>query len=488
MKPVRVRFAPSPTGHLHVGSARTALFNYLFARHHDGTYILRIEDTDLQRNTEESLAGILDALRWLGLEWDEGPYFQSERLEHYREHLAKLLDSGRAYSCFCTSEELDRMRDEQRKRGEAPRYDGRCFHLSDEERQAKLEAGTPHVMRFRAHPEGETTFTDAIRGDMRFPNNVVDDFVIIKSDGMATYQFAVVVDDALMEITHVIRGEDHLSNTPKQIQIYEALGYEPPNFAHIPLILAEDKGKLSKRHGAVWVGEFRADGYLPHALVNYLALLGWAYDDRTEIFSPDELIKHFTLEGVSRHPAVFDYKKLNWMNGTYIRDLSVEDFVQAALPVLVDAGVVPVDLNEEGHERLNKILNLLQTRVGTLSELPAQVGYFFSDSVEFDPKAVKRFFERPYVPALFESLLDSLVGLTPFTEDNLEPIFKGLASNLELRLGDVIQPVRVAVTGSTISPPMYDTLALLGRAKCCERLRTAAAYIKQMNAAPREHA
>lgn len=486
MKPVRVRFAPSPTGHLHVGSARTALFNYLFARHHGGTFVLRIEDTDTQRNTEESLSGILEGMKWLGLTWDEGPYYQSERVPLYREHLDRLVDKGRAYPCFCTPERLEQMRDDQRKRGEAPRYDGRCFHLSPEEQKAKLDAGESHVYRFRATSEGETVMQDVIRGEVVFPNAAVDDFVILKSDGMATYQFAVVVDDALMQITHVIRGEDHVSNTPKQIQLYQALGYETPQFAHIPLILAEDRSKLSKRHGAVWVGQFRDEGYLPDAFVNYLALLGWAYDDHTEIFSRDGLIEHFTLEKVSKHAAVFDYKKLAWMNGLYIRELTLDEFYEAALPVLKAAGALPSDLSSAEIDRLKSILSLLQTRVGTLAELPGQVQYFYSDDIQFDPKAVKKFLTRPYVPGLLDKLLEAFVSLTPFNEQTIEPIFQTLREQLDLKLGDVIQPVRVAVTGSTVSPPMYETLALLGRAKTCERIRGAAAHVKQLASQPTE--
>lgn len=477
MKPVRVRFAPSPTGHLHVGSARTALFNYLYARHTGGTFVLRIEDTDSQRNTEESLAGILEGLKWLGLTWDEGPYYQSQRLPLYQEHVQRLLAKGRAYHCFCTPEELDAMRDAQRKRGEAPRYDGRCFHLSEAEREAKLSAGTPHVIRFRANGEGETVVNDLIRGEVRFPNATIDDFVIIKSDGMATYQFAVVVDDALMEITHVIRGEDHVSNTPKQIQLYEALGYEPPQFAHIPLILAEDRSKLSKRHGAVWVGQFREEGYLPDAFVNYLALLGWAYDDRTEIFSRDELIKYFTLEKVSKHAAVFDYKKLAWMNGVYIRELSLDAFVDIALPVLQEAGAVPQEISAQERERLGQILALLQTRVGTLRELPDQVRPFYEDPEGYDPKAVKKFFTREYVPALFKRLNQAFAELPNFGEEEIESVFQTLRESFELKLGDVIQPVRVAVTGTTVSPPMYETLALMGREATCRRIESAAQYV-----------
>lgn len=479
MSKVRTRFAPSPTGHLHVGGARTALFNYLFARHHGGEFILRIEDTDLERNTEESLEGILDALEWLGLEWDEGPFFQSQRVEIYRDQVDLLLASGRAYRCYCTPEELEQMRAEARAKGMPPRYNRRCLHMSEEERRAKEEANTPHVIRFRAEDTGELVVRDLIRGDVRFQNDVVDDFVIWKSNGMPTYQLAVVVDDALMKITHVIRGEEHLSNTPKQLQLYHALGLEPPQFAHIPLILAPDRSKLSKRHGAVWVGQFRDEGYLPEAIINYLALLGWALDDKTEFFTLEELEQYFTLEGVSKHSAVFDYKKFIWMNSVYIRELSPEDFFERASAYLKQARAIPEDLSPDGHEKLKKILALLQVRVRTLQELKQQVSYFFNDEIEFDPKAVKKFLDRPYVLDLYSQLLEAFIDMEPFSAENIEAAFERARETFGLSLGDVIQPVRVAVTGSTVSPPMYDTLELLGRAKTCERIRSAAAMVKQ---------
>lgn len=480
MSTVRVRFAPSPTGPLHVGGARTALFNYLYAKHHDGQFILRIEDTDRERNSEESLRGILDALQWLGLPWDEGPFFQSKRLDLYEKHINHLLETNRAYACFCTAEELEVMRNEQRARNEAPRYDGRCFTLSEEERRTKQEAGEPHVIRFRANNEGDMVVDDLIRGQVQFANAVVDDFVIVKSDGMPTYQLAVVVDDADMNITHVIRGEEHLSNTPKQVQLYEALGYTPPRFAHIPLILAEDRSKLSKRHGSVWVGQFREDGYLPEALVNYLALVGWAYDDKTELFSREELIQYFSFEGVSKHSAIFDYKKLAWMNGTYIRALSIEQFYEQAVPVLQAAQAIPETLSADDKERLMQILSLLQTRVGTLAELPSQVAYFFADEITFDPKAVERFFGRDYIIRLFEYLLAQFRAVNNFNEEELAPIFKRFGKENDLKMGDVMQPVRVAVTGTTMSPPMYDTLMLLGRQTTLQRLEEAIEYVNEL--------
>lgn len=477
MSSVRARFAPSPTGNLHVGGARTALFSYLYARHHGGVFVLRIEDTDLQRNSAESLEGIISALQWLGLEWDEGPFLQSERLAIYREQVDKLLAQGRAYKCYCSPEELQRMREERLQRGAPPRYDQRCWHLTAQERQEREEAGTPYVIRFRAESEGETIIPDRVRGEVRFDNQQVDDFVIVKSDGMPTYQLAVVVDDALMGITDVIRGEEHLSNTPKQVQLYRALGFVPPRFAHIPLILAEDRSKLSKRHGAVWVGQFEADGYLPEALVNYLALLGWAYDDKTEIFNSEELIRAFDLDGVSKNPAIFDYEKLLWMNGLYIRALTPAELGERLYTRL--KGIVPDEMSASEKARLERILALIQPRMRTLNEAPDQVRTFYADSVAYDEASVRKFFGREYVPGLFAGLLEAFVSLDPFAEDAIERVFQEIRERLDMKLGDIIQPVRVAVTGSTVSPPMYETLAVLGRAKTCERLRAAAAYIKR---------
>ncbi|HHY09450.1 MAG TPA: glutamate--tRNA ligase, partial [Firmicutes bacterium] len=346
MNTVRVRFAPSPTGYLHVGGARTALFNWLFARHHSGVFVLRIEDTDLARSSEEATQVILDALEYLGLDWDEGPkvggdygpYHQSERLDIYRKYAQKLLAAGRAYECFCTPEELEAKRKELIAKNKASHYDRRCLHLSAEEKEALRSKGIKPAIRFRAVSEGETEVADLIRGKVVFENTQIDDFVIYKSDGTPTYNFAVVVDDALMKISHVIRGEDHLSNTPKQIQIYDALGLPLPKFAHIPMILGPDKALLSKRHGATSVMEFSKEGYLPQAMVNYLSLLGWGYDDSQTMFSVPDLIEKFSLERVSKNPAVFDLQKLEWMNGVYIRELSLEELYKKALPFWQKAG------------------------------------------------------------------------------------------------------------------------------------------------------
>lgn len=487
MDQVRVRFAPSPTGYLHVGGARTALFNYLFAKHHNGTFVLRIEDTDLARSTDESTKVILDGLKYLGLDWDEGPekggdygpYFQTQRLEIYREYANRLLAAGRAYECFCTPEELDAMRKEALEHKRDPKYDGRCRHLTKEQRQEYLRQGRKSVLRFKANYEGVTVVNDLIRGQVTFDNNQLDDFVIWKSDGMPTYNFAVVVDDALMKITHVIRGEDHLSNTPKQIQIYEALGFPVPEFAHIPMILGPDKAKLSKRHGATSVAQFFEEGYLSSAMVNYLALLGWSYDDSQTIFSKDELIEKFSLDKVSKNPAVFDIKKLQWMNGVYIRELSLDQFVDTALPWLQRWGFIPQEPNQEQLAKATEVLKILQERIKQLTELKEAAYYFFEDELHYDEKAVQKILFKPGIAEILTELLTGLLAVKEYTQENLEPIFHQAQEKFGCKLGDIIQPVRVAVTGTNVSPGIYEVLAILGRAKTCQRIKDALALIKE---------
>lgn len=487
MDQVRVRFAPSPTGYLHVGSSRTALFNYLFAKHHNGVFVLRIEDTDLARSTEASTQAILDGMKYLELFWDEGPevggdygpYFQSQRLDLYREYADKLLEAGRAYQCFCTPEELDQIRKEAVEQGRDPKYDGRCFHLSDAERQQFIEQGRKPVLRFKTEYEGTTVVEDLIRGKVTFDNNQLDDFVIVKSDGMPTYNFAVVVDDALMRISHVIRGEDHLSNTPKQIQLYEALGFPVPKFAHIPMILGPDKTLLSKRHGATSVTQFRDEGYLPDAMVNYLALLGWSYDDSQTIFKRDDLIRKFALEKVSKNPAVFDITKLQWMNGVYIRDLSLDEFYQIALPLFQSWGYISEEVTSEEESRLKAILAILQERVKLLSELKEASYYFFEDELRYNEKALSKVLFKEGAAEVLNALLPELLNVKDYTQENLEPLFRKVQEQFDCKLAAVIQPVRVAVTGTNVSPGIYEVLALLGRAKTCERIKDALALIRQ---------
>ncbi|BAS27276.1 glutamate--tRNA ligase [Limnochorda pilosa] len=479
MEEVRARFAPSPTGYLHVGGARTALFNWLFARHHGGTFVLRIEDTDALRSTEASVNVILEALHWLGLDWDEGPsvggpygpYRQTERLDLYREYARRLADAGRAYRCYCSSEELNERRQALLKSGQAVKYDRKCLNLSKAERDRYEAEGRVPVLRFLADDQGETVVEDLIRGSVRFENHVLDDFVIIKSDGNPTYNFAVVVDDALMRITHVIRGEDHLSNTPRQIQVYQALDLPVPRFAHVPMILGPDRQRLSKRHGATSVEQYREQGYLPEAMVNYLALLGWSLDDRHELFTREELVEHFSLERISKNPAIFDVKKIDWMNGVYLRSLPRERLAREAAARLEQAGYLPPDQREASLPRLEAILEQVQARIKHLGELVPWTYYYFTDEVQYDEKAVERFLTPEYVPAMLAEAVHGLEALESFTVEGIQAVFEGLRERRGMKLGDVLQPVRVALTGTTVSPGMYEVIHLLGRDAACRRLR-----------------
>lgn len=488
MSTVRVRFAPSPTGYLHVGGARTALFNWLFARHHQGVFVLRIEDTDLARSTEAATQVILDALEFLGLDWDEGPqrggdygpYYQSQRLSTYQEYAAKLMERGRAYGCYCTPEELDLRRQEQIKKGQATRYDGRCFHLKAEEMAAFKAEGRVPAIRFKALEEGETEVLDMIRGNVRFENTTqVDDFVIYKSDGMPTYNFAVVVDDALMKITHVIRGDDHLSNTPKQIQIYEALGFEVPKFAHIPMILGSDKALLSKRHGATSVMQFHEDGYLATAMVNYLSLLGWGYDDSQTLFSIPDLIEKFTLERVSKNPAVFDMQKLEWMNGVYIRDLALEDFYQVAVPYWQKAGFFPNEVSPELKDYALKILKELQSRIKLVADVVDLAKYFFGDDYTYDLEVVQKILAKPQIEDILLYVHEVIKAVPILDEEHIKPLFSVGLEKFGVKMGDLIQPIRVALTGTNISPGIYEVLQLLGRERVLARIERTIEMLKQ---------
>ncbi len=489
MSKVRVRFAPSPTGYLHVGGARTALFNWLFARHHEGDFVLRIEDTDLARSTDEATQVIFDAMRFLGLDWDEGPgkggdygpYYQSERLDIYKEYVEKLISIDRAYECFCTPEELEQKRKEQMKQGLATRYDGRCAHLTEEEKAQFRAEGRKPVVRFRAEQEGATDVLDMIRGSVRFENTQIDDFVIYKSDGMPTYNFAVVIDDALMGITHVIRGEDHLSNTPKQIQIYEALGFSVPKFAHIPMILGPDKSLLSKRHGATSVMQFHDEGYLAEAMVNYLSLLGWGYDDSQTIFSKSELIEKFSLERVSKNPAVFDLKKLEWMNGVYIRELSLEEFYDRALPFLQEAGFLPAEPSAAERDYVLRILKELQSRVKLVSDVVEMAEYFFIDDYEYNEKAVRKVLSKPQAADILRFALDAISSAPDLSEENLKPLFVQGQEKFGVKMGEIIQPIRVAVTGTNVSPGIYEVLELLGQERSRERIQRTLEMLSDMN-------
>ena len=377
MTEIRVRFAPSPSGHLHIGGARTALYNWLFARQKKGKFILRIEDTDVQRSTEESINAILDGLKWLGLDWDEGPgkegefgpYFQSQKQDIYNEHIDKLIKEGKAYPCFCTSEELNAQKEEAKKEKKEYRYNGKCKKMDPEKAKQQLEKKKPHVIRIKKNIEGSIIFNDLVKGEINIHSDTIDDFIIRRSDGNPIYNFAVTIDDILMKITHVLRGDDHISNTPKQILLYKALGAEPPLFAHLPMILGEDKTRLSKRHGATAVQEYRDKGFLPEAVCNYLARLGWSYDDSQEIFSIDELIKKFSIEKVSSNPAVFDPKKLKWLNSVYIQKLDIDKKIELAVPFLIKNDLIDQDFADNNSDFLKKIIEIIGDRFKSLEDI-----------------------------------------------------------------------------------------------------------------------
>ncbi len=466
---VRVRFAPSPTGALHLGGVRTALFNWLFARHYNGKFILRIEDTDQTRSTDESIKVILDGMKWLGLDWDEGPFRQTERMEIYRAHVDKLLKEGKAYHCYCTPEELDARRKEAMAAGRPPKYDRKCRTL-----KAPVEGRTPAV-RFLSSDEGQTIVRDLIRGAVTFENQQLDDLIIQRSDGLPTYNFAVVVDDVTMNITHVIRGDDHLNNTPRQIQLYSALGYEPPKFAHLPMILGPDKTKLSKRHGATAITEYIDLGYLPEALVNYLARLGWSSGDQ-EIFSPKELIEKFTLENVGKAPSVFNQEKCVWLNHHYIQQADPGRLAELVLELLKKDGVVKQGA-EPDLEWFKKLVKILIERSHTLVEMKTAALPFLADEIQLDEKAKAKHL-TPDVALLLIELAGKLKSTEPFTHTEIEKVFNGLVAEKGIKLGKIAQPVRVALTGGTVSPGIYDVIEVMGKDKTIKRVEAAAAGIK----------
>jgi glutamyl-tRNA synthetase len=488
--PVRVRFAPSPTGYLHVGGARTALFNYLFARQHGGAFVLRIEDTDQDRNVEEALGGILEGLRWLGLRWDEGPevggpagpYFQSERLPSYAEAASRLLAEGKAYRCFCDPEDLKRRREEALARGEPPKYDRTCFRLSKEESEAPAAKGEPFAIRFLM-AEGETAWDDEVRGTVTFQNATLDDLVILRADRHPTYNFAAVVDDAAMEITHVLRGDDHISNTPRQLRLYAALGLAPPRFGHLPMILGPDGTRLSKRQGAVSVGEFRDDGILPQAMVNFLALLGWAFDGEREIFTMDELIEVFTLDRVSKNPAIFNYEKLDWMNGEYFRALPLQTRADMVAAYLKETRALP-----ESALRDRPFLERAVAAVGDRMKRPRQfleyAGYLYVDRVEPEQIPWAELVANPFAAARLKKLATVLSDVELFEHDPIEKATRGVAVSEGVKAGDVIMPARIALTGKKVSPGIFDVMLLLGRERTVERLRHAADRLEAESPAP----
>lgn len=471
---VRVRFAPSPTGYLHVGGARTALFNWLLARRTGGVFVLRIEDTDRARSSDEMVAAILDGMTWLGLDWDEGPAHQADGLPRHRADAERLLAEGKGYRCFCTPEELEARRAAAGTAPEAYRYDRHCLlDLSPEESDRRAAAGEPFTIRFRV-PDGTTSWDDVVHGTTSFNNAEIDDFIVLRSDGTPIYNLAVVSDDADMGITHVIRGDDHISNTPKQILLYEALGYRQPAFAHVPMILGSDGKRLSKRHGATAVGEYRNQGILPQAMVNFLALLGWSPGDDREVMSTRELIDAFSLDGINKKSAIFDSQKLEWLNGEHINRLPPPELEPLVTQALVDAGVATRHALEDRHDWYVSLIELLKPRARRIADFVTQARPYLQETVEYDPQAVAKHWKKPNeVQARLDALRERYAAVEPWDEARLETTLRDLAGELDVGAGKLIHPLRLALTGQAVSPGIFEVLVVMGRSKTLARLDAA---------------
>ena len=460
---IRTRFAPSPTGFLHIGGARTALFNWLFSRHHGGEFVLRIEDTDQERSTDESTRAILDAMTWLGLNWDEGPYFQAQRVDLHRQMVQKLIDEGKAYFCICTSEELEAKRKAALAYGKKPKYDGTC-------RDKKLSKSEGSVVRFRGAQAGVTIVEDLIKGNISFNNEELDDLIIERGDGYPTYNFAVVIDDALMKITHVIRGDDHVNNTPRQILMYQALGFDVPKFAHVPMILGSDKARLSKRHGATSVMAYKEMGYLPEALVNYLVRLGWSHGDQ-EIFSSKELVEHFDLNAVGKSPAVFNPEKLLWLNAHYIKEAKPQRLMEEM------KSLWPAGTNAGDAAFTQKVIADLQPRVKTLTELGSAANFYFAEHIQYEEQAARKFLV-PEVAAYLEAMSAAISMVQNFSKEGLEEFLKAFTEERDIKFKVIAQPLRVALTGKTVSPGIDEVMVTLGKDRVVQRINAAVAYIE----------
>lgn len=460
MSELRVRFAPSPTGYLHVGGARTALFNWLYARHFGGTFILRIEDTDTERSTQESVDAILQGMEWLGLDWDEGPFYQTDNFPLYKQQVQKLLDEGKAYRCWCSQEELEAKREAAMAEGRKPKYDGTCRNRQDQ----PLEQ--PHVIRFRAPEEGETAFDDLIKGRIAFPNAELDDLIISRTDGSPTYNFCVVIDDALMRISHVIRGDDHVNNTPRQIQLYQALGYPVPLFAHVPMILGSDKARLSKRHGATSVIAYRDMGYLPEALNNYLVRLGWSHGD-DEIFSREEMVQKFDINNVGRAPSVFNPDKLNWLNAHYIKIGDPAELAELLKPHLASRGVADTSV-----PALSGVISTLQERAQTLEEMAERALFYYQAPQSYDEAALAKF-EKAHLSAVFDLVALKLKALQPADIAAVDALFKEICVENNWKMPQVGQPVRVALSGSPQAPGIGEIVMTLGVNETVARIERA---------------
>lgn len=485
MNPVRVRFAPSPTGYLHIGGARTALFNWFFVRKHHGQFILRIEDTDTQRLKEDSVSQILTSMKWLGIDWDEGPeiggscgpYYQSERLALYQKEAQRLIEEGKAYYCFCTPEELTQTREFQRQAGQALRYNGKCRDIPLTSALKRIEAGEKAVIRLRIPDDGQITVTDLIHGKVNFRLDQLDDLIIMKSNEIPAYNFACVIDDNAMNISHIIRAEEHLSNTPKQVLLYQALGYKEVQFAHLSMILAPDRSKLSKRHGATSVEEFREQGFLAPAIINYLTFLGWSTGDEQEIITPAETIEKFELTKVSKKAAIYDTKKLAWINGQYLNSMSADDVTHEAIPFLVGKGLITQTQAAGQYHTIKNIIDVVRSRVKTLVELTEATEYFFKDVTAYDEKGLRKYFLKPQALDLLRRGRDCLAQVECFDAGHTEDAYRQLTEELALKSGDLIHPTRLALTGRMVSPGLFDVMVLLGKECCLTRIDRAIKYI-----------
>ena len=482
---MRVRFAPSPTGPFHIGGARSALFNWLLARKTGGKLILRIEDTDLERSSRESEENIKNALKWLGIDWDEGidvggefgPYRQTERLPIYAGYTERLLASGKAYRCYCSDQELEAERQQLMSEGKTPRYLGKCRHLTSEQETALLAEGRKPTVRFRVPDNQDITFIDAVRGVVSFDSNGIGDYVIVKSDGIPVYNYAVVLDDALMQITHVIRAEEHLSNTPRQILLYQALGFSLPVFGHISLILGKDRSKMSKRHGATSVEQYKALGYLPEAVVNFLALLGWSPVGEQEIFSSAELIELFSLDHVAKNPAVFDIDKLNWINSHYLKRLDLDRLTELALPHLREAGLVTGELGAERYEWVKQVVGAVREYVSFAAQIPEHAAVFFQDEITMENDETADILRDPDVPQVMEAFLNKLAELESVSAEQVQAALKAVGKELKLGGKKVFMPVRVALTGKMHGPELIALIPLLGVARTTARIRRSLALV-----------
>ncbi|OUM89104.1 MAG: glutamate--tRNA ligase [Bacillus thermozeamaize] len=480
MKKVRVRYAPSPTGHLHIGGARTALFNWLFARNRGGAFIIRFEDTDQERNVANAEQTQLEGLRWLGIDWDEsvdiggpyGPYRSMERLHLYRPYVQQLLDEGKAYPCYCTEEELQAVREQQQAAGEMPRYNGRCRHLSDAERRRLEAEGRKPSIRFRVPEDEWILIRDEVRGEVRFHTNDIGDFVIVRPDGIPVYNLAVVIDDHLMEITHVIRGEEHLSNTPRQVLIYQALGWEVPAFAHVSLIFNERRQKMSKRDETIiqFIEQYRELGYLPEAILNFLVLLGWAPEGEEEIFSKEELIRQFSLSRVSKSPAVFDTQKLAWMNNQYLKRADLERVVSLAVPHLEKAGRLPKQRTPEQEQWVRALVGLYQEQMHYAAEIVSLSGMFFEETVQYTPEALE-VLEGEQVPAVLSAFLQKVKAASRLEAETVKQWLKEVQKETGFKGKQLFMPIRAAVTGLTQGPDLPVTIQLLGKERVAARLQ-----------------